>query len=378
MNRNFWRLVVVGVVMAQAVAARGEAPLGYAPRDGILLLRNGQILRGKISCLGDRYVVALPSGEVRVKTEDVEMQCQDLTEGYQRKRALIEAHNVQQHLDLAQWCIQQELLGYAADEIRDALTLEPTHPRIALLERRLSLAQLKPTIVKGVFESADSSPNSEQLDRLARGMPPGTMETFTNAIQPLLLNNCTSAGCHGPGAENSHRWVRVSLGRTASRRLTQRNLHTTLQLVDRQNPDESPLLMEAIRAHGSAKAAVFTDQQSAQFRQLAFWVRQVAQHADPMQPATIASQSSTLSQNLSPPGVRRASFEQAIEAVEGDPAAAPSPKELQPTQPPALLPAAPIILPQRSPSKRGEIPTGFVPKDPFDPEIFNRQFFPAK
>jgi hypothetical protein len=372
MNPNFVRLAAIALVLATKCAAWGDEPIGYAPQDGILLLRNGQILRGKISCLGDRFVVALPTGEVRVRTDDVEMQCRNLTEGYERKRALIEAHDVQQHLDLAQWCIQHELLGYAANEIRDALTLEPNHPRIPLLERRLKLAQHKPAILKAVFETTDDAPTTEELDRLSRGMPPGTMEAFTNSIQPLLLNNCTSAGCHGPGAENPHRWVRVALGRTTSRRLTQRNLHTTLQLVDRQNPAESPLLVQAIQAHGNAKAPVFTDHQAGQLRQLTAWVFQVAQHAESPPPASVASQSTTLSQNLPMTGVRRAVLEEPLAPESANGGAAP----LQPTEPPALLPVAPGILPQRTQPKRGEIPTGFVPKDPFDPEIFNRQFFP--
>jgi hypothetical protein len=376
MNRNLLPLAALFLLAMAIPMARAERPLGYAPQDGLLLLRNGQVLRGKISCLGDRYVVALSTGEVRVKADEVEMQCHDLAEGYERKRALIEGHNVQQRLDLAQWCIQHDLLGYAANELRDALLLEPQHPRIALLERRLNLAQQKPTILKAVFETPDNAPSADELDRLTRGMPPGTMEAFTNSIQPLILNNCTSAGCHGPGAENAHRWVRVSLGRTASRRLTQRNLHTTLQLVDRANPAGSPLLVEAARAHGTAKAAAFTDQQAAQFRQLSVWVHQVAQQSEPPQPGSVASHATTLSQSLpAPAGVRTAAFHEPVDPK------APTGKtstELTPTKTPDLLPLPPGILPMRSEPKRGAIPTGFVPKDPFDPEIFNRQYFPKE
>ncbi len=33
---------------------------------------------------------------------------------------------------------------------------------------------------------------------MIQGLPPGSVETFTDTIQPMLLNHCSTAGCHGP------------------------------------------------------------------------------------------------------------------------------------------------------------------------------------
>ncbi len=236
--KNVYVLAVLSLL--PAVPAWADAPLYSTPQQGLLLLRNGQLLEGKITPTGDRFYVELASGKVWVKSVDVEVHCRTLDEGYWLKRSAMPLGVVQSHLDLAQWCIQHMLLGHAADELRDALRIDPQHPRIELLERRLKLAQQKApaTVVEAAPQSA---PSADDLDRLVRGMPAGAVEIFTTSIQPLLVNNCTSAGCHGPAAEKEPRFVRVAPGRT-TKRLTQRNLHTALTLVNREKPLESPLL----------------------------------------------------------------------------------------------------------------------------------------
>ena len=36
---------------------------------------------------------------------------------------------------------------------------------------------------------------------MLRGMPHGAVETFTQSVQPVLLNHCATSGCHGPQSE---------------------------------------------------------------------------------------------------------------------------------------------------------------------------------
>jgi hypothetical protein len=370
--RNASLLAVLSLLPAAPCPA--DPPLYSTPQQGLLLLRNGQLLEGKITPTGDRFYMELDSGKVWVKAADVEIHCRNLEEGYWLKRSAVELGTVQSHLDLAQWCIQHMLLGHAADELRDALLIDPQHPRIELLERRLKLAQQKaPT--KAAEPAPQSTPSADDLDRLVRGMPAGAVETFTTSIQPLLINHCTSAGCHGPAAENEPRFVRVSAGRT-TKRLTQRNLHTALTLVNREKPLESPLLTVPAQPHGSSKTAVFNDLQSASYRQLAAWVQQVSQAPSTPQPATVAGPMPPLLQTMSPSGVQRASFEaplpQRLAAPDKPPA------EAEREAPPPQIRVGPGAPPSRSAPQRGELPGGFQPKDAFDPEIFNRRFFPGR
>jgi hypothetical protein len=244
-----------------------------------------------------------------------------------------------------------------------------------LLQRRLKLAQQqKPSVAKPLEPPPSTAPSAEDLDRLLRGMPAGTVETFTNSIQPLLINSCTSAGCHGPAAEREPRWARVSVGRTTSRRLTQRNLHTTLTLINREKPSESPLLTVPAQPHGMSKTAVFTDPQAAGYRQLVAWVQQVSQSPIALQPASVASASPPLLQTMPPSNIQRVNFEapllpQAFDAL---------PAEHGPELSPSQLRIGPGAPPPRSAAQRGQLPTGFQPRDAFDPEIFNRRYFPGR
>src|SRR5207248_1388077 len=137
----------------------------------------------------------------------------------------IEFGKVQEHLDLAEWCLRQGLLHDAAAELRDAIAADPTHPKIALVERRLRLAAERPNAGKPSSAPPTGTPSPDELDRMARGMPSGTLETFTSAIQPLLLNHCSTAACHGPQSTTKFRLLRVPVDRVASRRSTQRNLY---------------------------------------------------------------------------------------------------------------------------------------------------------
>ena len=122
------------------VLARAEdTSLKVSPQPGVVLLRNGQVLSGKVTEAGDEYYVTLPSGEIRLQASQVELVCRDLREGYQRKRSRIDPAKVQDHLDLAMWCLWQKLFDEAAGEIAEARKINQRHPRIVLVERQLKL-----------------------------------------------------------------------------------------------------------------------------------------------------------------------------------------------------------------------------------------------
>jgi hypothetical protein len=358
MTRNS-ALAVLVVVLILGAPVRGEPPLHLEPQVGVLLLTNGQVLRGKVTQAGDHYYVALEHGEIRLRAAEVELFCHDLDEGYQRRRAAIMAGDVPAHLDLADWCIRLELFDSAAHELTTAIECDPTHPRIPLLERRMELARIQASEKSTRSPATVEAVTNEDLDRMVRGMPPGAVECFTQTIQPLLLNHCSTAGCHGPGAGTRLVLRRNSLGRTPSRRLTQRNLHAAIRAVNSGDPAMSPLLVNAIREHGDTKTPVFTSREVLQYKQLVSWVYLVAQKGVPQPTETVAPQpvpllQAPLTPAAKPPPVVSAASTPAVNT----PAVSASESR---------VPASP------APAKKVDV---FVPADPFDPEIFNRQFAP--
>lgn len=348
-------ILCVQMVMAATFAVGAEPfQLGPVPVEGVLVLRNGQAVAGSLTRAGDHFFVGLPDGEIRLRADDVEMACRDLDEAYLRKRAVMPLGDAHRHLDLAGWCMRHGLLGPAASELAEAMRANPNHPLIPVLRRRLEMG-LHPKEEEPAAERQELGPSREELDAMVRRLPSGVVETFTAEVQPLLMNNCTSSGCHGPNSEHELRLLRVPRNRPGGRRITQQNLHAVLQWVDRDTPENSRLLTVTIEPHGGTDRPVFTQRQVGQLQQLAGWVAKLGNLPERDEvPATVdraAARARTASNPVSP----------------SDPFSA---------TPPSPTPTSGVTEPadQRPRVQRGATPEASVPVDPFDPDIFNRQY----
>ena len=132
-------------------------------------------------------------------------------------------------------------------------------------------------------------PSNEDLDRMIRGLPHGAIETFTQSVQPVLMNHCATSGCHGPQSETALRLFRTSGNKTANRRITQRNLYSVLQFVDMDKPQASRLLIAPTEPHGTARYAIFNEHQASQYKRLVEWTNQLSHEPAAEVPGTLAS-----------------------------------------------------------------------------------------
>jgi hypothetical protein len=280
--------------------------------------------------------------------------------------------------------------------------------------------------------SRNQSPSNDELDRMVRGLPHKAVENFTQSVQPILMNNCTSAACHGPQSTTGLRLQRIPTGQSVGRRLTQRNLYAVMQYIDGSNPLGSRFLTAPIAPHGTAKTSVFTPQQVMQYKRLVDWVTLIYPAAIPDTPEINLDKELGLAQSIfqseqsaSVPGKLSA------DAKKGRPL--PSVVRLEATQADFEDPASDVItsgaiagLPasggtaglsggatldksikaskisdlehekpkiivadprqnlaarlkanaelQQAKVKRSASPQDFAPKDSFDPEIFNRRY----
>ena len=121
-----------------------------------------------------------------------------------------------------------------------------------------------------------------------RAMPVGTVETFTTTVQPMLLNSCATAGCHGTGATSPFVLSRPALGSAMPRRLTQRNLSNALQWIDREKPMESKLLSSAKDPHAPNQASGAAGLDPAKYQELVAWVWQTC-NGKTRAPATLTA-----------------------------------------------------------------------------------------
>ncbi len=364
----------------------------------LVMLRNGEVLRGHVTRQDDHYQISIADGELRLRAGDVDLVCQSIEEAYRAHRARLTLGRAEDHLDLAEWCLRQNLPGDAARELSSALALDPTNPRIGLIDRRLHEA-LAPPPAPAAGKSVAAGPRvtDEDLDRMLRALPSAAIESFTTSIQPLLISSCAAAGCHGSASKGNFSLIRVPLDRFSSRRLTQRNLQAALSWIDFQNPQQSRLMAVVSQPHGTVTSAVF-DAQGTKYRQLLLWAGMVTQK--PVWESDIASQPPTIRPvgiNPAHPGIPRINpaFGSASPVSKADgewpadeiPATAAADADTRPVRPAHRVrlakPAptrtegasidkstAPPAAPRAAPATPAPLPIG---ADPYDAEAFNRQ-----
>ncbi len=358
-HRLITPLIVAATLLPLGSLQAGD---GLQPRDGLLLLRNGSVLQGRVWRVGQRYFVASETGEIQVPVEQAERFCLDMNEAYRFKRAATDPNSAEDRCGLAAWCLQHRLTRQAAAELFAADQLRPNHPTTRRLYEQLQQS-LRPPLKPAAPAKVNSSrPTAAQLAETIKGLPRGALESFTHYVQPLLLNRCAS--CHGRSGAGNFQVRRLQRGRPLDHRVTQANLYAVLQFVDREKPELSKLLTLASQPHGGSQKAPLADRKQSQYRRLAGWVYGVAR-ADlsgsvASKPKTVAQASGPLLQVIDrPENVPLAKATQSIKKPERDQGASASPG-----------------TPPTAESRSGRVAaSSFVPRDPFDPEIFNRRYF---
>jgi hypothetical protein len=346
----------------------GAGPVA-APAQGILLLKNGETLEGKISAAGDYYLVVAENTEMQVRARDVEAACRDLDDVVAHKAARLNPRSAEDRIALAQWCIDRELYGIAARELSAAWQIDDTHPRIPLLERRMKAAMSTPRPAPPPPKLAAPSIDEATVNAALAGLSSESVHDFTVRVQPLMMNYCATAGCHGPKPKSDFQLERVYLNELNDSRVVRRNLYAALKQVDRGNPATSKLLTVPLTPHGGGKNALFHAHNAEHYRQLAIWVGKVAAGtpATPAGPTTAAATTPTnpLLQRLpiAPPG-GAATMPVAPTSVAQPPVARPLGTAVSASG--AVGPAVPAATATTGPVERPAV-------DPFDPEIFNRR-----
>ena len=343
----------------------------------MVLLKNGRILKGAVTRDGEDYLVAVnPQSYVRLRGDQVEFSCRDLQDAYATKRYLMNRSQANEHIAMAEWCLQHKLRQEAADHLLTATSLEPYNKRLPGLERRWRMLQRAATTSPKTPPAKTTVDLKEQQQRELTSLPDEVVRQFTTTIQPILLNNCGTSGCHGKNSDTEFHLRRPSWGPAISRGLTQRNLQNTLARIDRQTPAQSRLLSAATQPHANLPQAVFSDPDSVQLKVLTAWLHKFADIAQPL-PNTLVE---------SPQTPNPSQQSQVQQVSQEEPTEEPV-DEKNITGPPETLAddataASDALAPEQSgPAPRtlppfpssAETSKRFAPKDAFDAEIFNRR-----
>jgi hypothetical protein len=336
--------------MLGATQAIGEGP----ETDGVLVLRNGSVLSGSVLRIGDDYRIETRGGVLQIPSGQVERFALSLTAAYEARRRDSAGDSADAHVDLARWCLQVDLLEQAARELLDARTLEPGHRGAGLVELQLrqmidasarrEMAEVSATVAARLPASigaadvdGSATANSEPSIELSAEV----RVQFVRCIQPMLVQSCATGGCHQPGSQQAlqlDRWALVGKGNAE---IVRRNLAAVLRELDVDDPLASPLLHMARAPHGygaSGRSRPITARQGAL---LVDWLNSAA--------------------GIQPPPTVAAETAQNLDAVDDTVELAAYEESLDESSTPASKLAADGAV-------------RFQPRDPFDPEIFNRRF----
>jgi len=281
------RGAIVSALLSLPTACAEPADGGPAP--GIVLLQNGNLLRGVVQRLDDHYRVEMAGGELLVRIEQVEMICQSVDEVYEKRRASRAASSADTHLELARWCMRLDMYEHAERELEDARAIDPGHRRLPLLERQLDqlvkLTARKLALPGGPTSATVSHPvspgeargeapvaDTKDLDKA----PKWARALFVRQVQPLLVHSCATAGCHQPGAAGGQFPLdRLALDGAGHPDVTLRNLSATLSHINWEYPEQSRLLVQAISAHGGAQEKRLAPLPPHKLAVLRMWVEQM-------------------------------------------------------------------------------------------------------
>ncbi len=293
------------LLLILAILTRLWGGAACAAEPALVVLVNGNLIRGNVQQLDEHYRVQRAGGELLISHHQVEMVCHSLAEVYEKRRAQRTASSADTHIELARWCLRNDLYEYAQRELAAAAALESDHGDLPQLRRQLhqliQLSQLK----RAESASPVPPPVAETDPQLLDKAPPWARTLFVRQIQPILMQSCAAGGCHGCGAVAGA----FELDRLANRgaghaELTLKNLAAVLRHIDWDVPAQSRLLQQSLvtaeEQVADCQAAAMPPRQLAILR---MWVEQLVtaeQQAGPAETFVTAAPTAGPPQATSP------------------------------------------------------------------------------
>ncbi|MBQ3349772.1 MAG: hypothetical protein IJG38_05185 [Thermoguttaceae bacterium] len=287
------RIAIFILTALLSITAMGQTPMyaptvaQSAPQTQYLLKTDYNVLEGTVRLEGRYYIVqSVNGGSMYVPKEQTLVVCNNMQDVYSARVAAIQSEDAVSYLNLTDWCIKYKMLDKAEQHLAYAKRIQYDYPYIPVMERRLSLAkqqlarEMDPANNQVVPDSSKKDPitqinklRSERtaLEQIAKNMPGDTLKQFSMEIQPILLNSCGTANCHG-SADNDFQLIRTP----QSHNITLKNLYAVLRQVDRNTPDASRLLTMSTQAHGGLDVPVFSRSRTSAYSRLVGWTYRVA------------------------------------------------------------------------------------------------------
>ena len=285
---TFLSMFLSGVLQGLCIAQDGGPELRATPNDnspGILVLADGKVMNDRFLPRPDGYEVEVQGGRMFIESERVRFIARNFEDAHQRMRSSFTELTPQSHMELARWCLTNKREDLARREVLDALHKDPN---------RIDAQRLLQSLVKQ-NEGAPKSPGGSGLTefpslaspsgpvpeaRSLAGLSRSVAQDFTRHVQPILMNKCSNAGCHGTRSISSFQLTPSNRGTSVS--IAERNLAAVMKQIDLTRPSSSPLLTTLEGNHANSSTPIFRGRSGAvQMKTLRDWVGAVSNDIAP-------------------------------------------------------------------------------------------------
>ena len=205
----------------------------------ILVLFDGRVVEGDIEERPGGYLVQQPNGAIVLPFELIRATATTLAEAYEKQRDNFVYPTANDRLGLAQWCYTNKLYAQANAELEAVLRLEPQRS-----DARELLKLVNAATSRAARRAEGQGPASGGGDLTSGRIRSETHAEFIRAIQPLLVNKCGNATCHGTASNNAFRLTNVRSGLRHQRLHSDQNLAAVLAQISAEFPQQSPLLLK--------------------------------------------------------------------------------------------------------------------------------------
>lgn len=257
----------------------------------VLLKETGRVLTGKVLQRAGFYDIELaPNSRISIPTEKVAQVAGSLEELYQTKSAGISQTSIGDHFQLTRWCLLNGMLPQAAEHYAIVARSNANHPRVKQLgvelEEQLLRDQafrdylgLAPLPQPGVDPPATAKPQPRPSQapvvtastfEARSALHPEIAKRFATRIEPILLNRCSQAACHGVQGTSSLRLLEP-YGRTHAQTAAD-NLASALKQIPSDSKQIAPLLHFATQAHGTQRAPAIAISDAKLIQELQDWI----------------------------------------------------------------------------------------------------------
>lgn len=215
------------------------APAPDTEPQRVVVMSTGRVVQGTITETPGGYHISTPNGNFTVTYNDVVCTAASVRDAHQKLQKLFTPPSASGHVILCRWCIENRLYDLAMDEVQAALHLEP-----ARAEARNLLWQLETLLNPQPEQSPDNVLTWDSMLAPPVNAPGGltrdTTQEFVRRVQPLVLNTCANARCHG-NSQSDFPLQFVRSSGVGGQSITTENIESVFKFVDIDNPRESRL-----------------------------------------------------------------------------------------------------------------------------------------